>query len=309
MRRAFRLCGRVMAMGAVMIPLLTWSVAAGADDAVARFERGVQLYEAENFDGALVEFNAAYKATNNFKLLFNMGICLVALKEYAEAWDVFQRYLSDGGNEISASRRADVNDRVQKLSLMVARIRVTSNAPAGASLFVDDRLVGTFPFERDITVKAGRRQVGVVAGDRRVTKFVEVGSGDKNVIVDVPLSDRPASPSHASAARDSNGPAIPWPLWGLTAVLAGGTAITGGLAVSARNDLERSQASYGTTLAGLESDADKARALGIVTDVLLVGTVVSATISTYFTIRSFKKRAPHTGMTILPLGVGFTRSF
>ena len=51
--------------------------AQGADREVARrhFERGVALYEAENFDGALEEFRAAYEAQPHPSVLVNIANC------------------------------------------------------------------------------------------------------------------------------------------------------------------------------------------------------------------------------------------
>src|ERR1041384_7041483 len=66
----------------VVFGFALWSAPSYADDeAVTRFERGVQLFEAENYEGALVEFNTAYKLSKNYKLLYNIGICQNALKD------------------------------------------------------------------------------------------------------------------------------------------------------------------------------------------------------------------------------------
>ena len=52
-----------------------------------------------------------------------------------------------------------------------------------------------------------------------------------------------------------------------------------------------------------------ARTYGLVTDVLLVGTVLSAGVSTYLTIRYVGKKKTTAGLTILPMGIGYARSF
>ena len=86
--RSHRSLGRQLAKIGIAATLLFASsvaTAQGTDEALARFERGVQLYEAQNFEGALVEFTAAYKLTENYKLLYNIGICQQQSREYVAA--------------------------------------------------------------------------------------------------------------------------------------------------------------------------------------------------------------------------------
>ena len=284
---------------------------AQGDEAVQRFERAVQLYEAENYEGALVEFNTAYKLSGNYKLLYNIAICQTALKDYALAADTFNKYLADGGAEISDARKADVNDRLAKLALNVTRVKVTTDAPAGASLTIDDLPVGTTPLPETLTVKIGRRNFALTANGRTVTKNVEINHGENAPIniafaqastktVDVPGQGAPAA-----------APSFPIVWWGVTAALAAGTVVTGILAVGKRNDFERDQATFGVSKSTLEDSRSSAQTLGIVTDVLLVATVVGAGVSTYFTIDYFKKKkkAENTGLYITPFGMGYARSF
>jgi hypothetical protein len=299
---------------AAALPLMVaaWSTPAYADDeAVTRFERGVQLYEAENYEGALVEFNTAYKLSKNYKLLYNVGICQNAMKDYAAATESFQRYLNEGGAELSEARRADVNDRLSKLSLMVTRVRVSTNAPSGATLLIDEQPSGTTPLPDTIPVKIGRRQFSITAQGRTVTKTVDVSSGDQTPISLV-LTDTPGQANDTTStpvSTDDDGPSFPWPFWGLTAVLGGATAVTGVLAVGKANDFEKKQATFGIDKASLEDERSKAQTLGLVTDVLLVCTVLSAGVSTVLTIRYFGKKKQNTGIIILPLGIGYSRSF
>lgn len=312
-----RLCRRVAWTAAIAIPLFAWSDLAHADDGVARFERGVQLYEADNFEGALVEFNAAYKLTKNYKLLYNIGICQSASKDYVGAVETFRHYLAEGGTEVTDARRLDVNERLQKLSLMVTRVRVTTDAPAGATLLVDDQAVGTTPLSDSPAVKVGRRQFSIVSSGRTVTKTLDIASGDPNASVSLLLGAEPKSPTlptspepaPGSEQTTTAGPTFPWAFWGLTAVLGGGATVTGILAVGARNDLEERQATYGVRRSELESEHDKAKTLGLVTDGLLIGTAISAGVSTYLTIRYFAKKKRESALTVLPMGIGYTRTF
>ena len=93
--------------------------------------------------------------------------------------------------------------------------------------------------------------------------------------------------------------------------------MTGALAVDARNDLGEKQATFGIDRASMEDDHSKAQTFALASDVLLVGTALSAGLSTYLTVRYFgsKKQSGATtrgtfkAITVLPMGVGYTRSF
>lgn len=285
---------------------------ADGDEAVQRFERGVQLYEAENYEGALVEFNTAYKISSNYKLLYNIGICQTALKDYALATETFNRYLADGGAEISEARKQDVKDRLAKLSLNVTRVKVTTDAPPGATLSIDDRPVGTTPLPESIAVKIGRRQFALTANGHTVTKSVDISSGDQNAPVDIrfTLAAAPPKPETAPPPKSEAAPSFPIVWWGLTAALGAGAVVTGTLAVGKRNDFERDQATFGVTKSKLEDDRSSAQTFGIVTDALIVAAVVGAGVSTYFTIDYVKKKKKqNTGIYVTPFGAGYVRSF
>lgn len=282
---------------------------ADGDEAVQRFERGVQLYESENYEGALVEFNTAYKISGNYKLLYNIAICQTALKDYAVATETFNRYLSEGGAEISAARKQDVQDRLAKLALNVTRVKVTTDAPAGATLTIDDQTVGTTPLPDSIAVKIGRRQFALTANGRTVTKSVDINSGDQNAPINIAFGQATTSTvDTSSATKDSASFPVIW--WGLTAALGAGAVVTGFLAVGKRNDFERDQATFGVSKKTLEDERSSAQTLGIVTDALVVAAVVGAGVSTYFTIDYFKKKKKqNTGIYVTPFGVGYARSF
>lgn len=316
---------RHMAKVAIVATLLlssTIASAQGGDEALARFDRGVQLYEAQNFEGALVEFSAAYKLSGNYKLLYNIGICQQQTRDYVAAAESFRKYLKDGGTEVSAERKADVEDRLNKLSLSVARVRIVTDAPAGTAVTVDDKPVATIPLGEPVTVKIGKRVFAFTANGKTVTKTVDVVSGD-NAPVNLMMADgvgptQPVTPAPSNpenpADKVDTGPSFPWPLWAITALLGGGAAVTGVLAVNQRNDFEEKQATFGVNPSELEDKRSNAQTLGIVTDVLLVGTLVSAGIATYFTIKwasapKGDKTAASNSLYLTPGSVGWVRSF
>jgi hypothetical protein len=154
-----------------------------------------------------------------------------------------------------------------------------------------------------------------------VAKTVEVASGD-NPPVSLMMADAaPSGPPPAPISppvdkpveKVDEGPSFPWPLWAITAVLGGGAAVTGILAVNQRNDFEEKQATFGVNPSELEDKRSNAQTLGIVTDVLLASTIISAGFATYFTIRwagsTPSKSSARNDLYVTPGSVGWVRSF
>ena len=79
-------------------------------------------------------------------------------------------------------------------------------------------------------------------------------------------------------------PVVPIILWSLTGALAVGTGVTGALALTADSTLDRLKTEPGNTEQQIVEQADSAKTLALITDILLAGTAVSAGVATVFTI-------------------------
>lgn len=276
------------------------SVARAEDtkEAVERFERGVGLYQAGAFEGALIEFDAAYKASGNYRILFNIALCKMEGRDPVGALTAFRRYLAEGGDRIDAARRATVEAFVKKLEPAVVSLVVRTDAPPGAEVAIDDERVAVTPLSGPIFIKVGRHRVSVRLGDRRVEKTLEAPSGE-SATVDLPLPPAPSRTTSVSTAATpppttngpQDGPSLLWVPWAVAGGLGIASIATGVVAVDARNDAEAARATFGAARADIDAPADKARALGLATDVLLVSTAVAAGVATYFTIKAVTRPA------------------
>jgi tetratricopeptide (TPR) repeat protein len=108
----------------------------------AHFARGVALAKAHDYAQALNEFQQAYAAVPHFSVLYNIGQARLALGESAEAISVLQRYLDEGGSQIDAKRRAEVEATLQRerarlppetASYVVGEAATPTTAPATAT--------------------------------------------------------------------------------------------------------------------------------------------------------------------------------
>lgn len=280
-----------MCVGATIASSLFGGTAHADDskEAMERFDRGVALYQAGSYEGALLEFEATYKLSGNYRVLFNIGLCRMESRDPVGALAAFRRYLAEGAEKVEPTKRANVEALSKKLEMSVASLVVKSDAPAGTEVRIDDDRVGTIPLSSPLVVKVGRRKVSLVSGDRRVDKIVDVVSGESPA-VSLSLPTIAATPSAQTepqtvAKGASDGSGALWVPWALAGAFGAASAVTGVLASSARNDAATARATFGVTQSDIDSPDKKATTFATATDVLLGATIVSAGIATYFTIR------------------------
>lgn len=148
-------------------------------EAGRRFDRGVQLFRAHNFDAALAEFLRAYEIAPNFVVLYNIGQVYAQLGRNPDAVRAFEQFLARGGQRIRAAQRAEVQAELQRLSQLVARIEVTVHGPETATVLLDDTELGTFPLEEPLLVASGRHVIEARAeGFLPVRREVMIAGGE-----------------------------------------------------------------------------------------------------------------------------------
>jgi hypothetical protein len=95
--------------------------------------------------------------------------------------------------------------------------------------------------------------------------------------------------------------------------LGAGATTTGILAVNARNDAALGQARFGNRTPDIEPAQKRANTFGLVTDILLGATVVTAGIATVITIRHYRNSksgaSAGSALQLAPLGAAVVGSF
>jgi hypothetical protein len=335
--RAFTLCVLIASLSPALGPKVALSAppAASADkrnNAGDHFRRGVALYKERDFVAALVEFRRAYELSPNYRVLYDIGQSLFQLQRYADAIPVFESYLTQGGAQISAVRRASVEGDLRTLRSRVGHVEVTVNVD-GAEVRVDDQTVGTSPLPKPVLVSVGSRRITVAkAGRVSLEKFVDVSAGDQAsvsfVFPDAPSApvaqvpetslppqkapeETPSTPGngaeaeHAAHAEPEPSSSTPlWVAWSTTAVLGAGTAVTGALVLGAKSTLSNQLAAFPGNPDTIEADRRRARTLATTTDILLAATAVSLAISVYVTLTHHRERAPDAAAVKVGFGIG-----
>jgi len=291
-------------------------------EARTRYDKGKQLYTEGAFDAALAELQRSYELAPSYKILYNIALVQRARNDFAGSLAAYEKYLSDGGKELTTARKADVQKEIDSLKTLVAKADIKTNVE-GAEITLDDSPVGKSPIS-GLVLNPGSHRIGASKeGRQSAVKVIKVAGGD-SVTVDLDLLDAsappptttgvvPPPPSDSGSAPPpptdtsfgtsapppppppSRGPV--WVGWAVTGVLAIGAGVTGGLAMStssAHADLRKKE---GVTDKELADSRSQAKSLALVTDVLIPSAVVAGVVSLYFSVRTIEPS--RTGSTSL----------
>jgi hypothetical protein len=147
-------------------------------EAARHFERGVKLYDEQDWRAALIEFERAYATAPHFAVLYNIGQCRYQLLDYAGALTAFERYLALGGAQGPADVVARVKATVEDLKARVARVVVAASVD-DAEITVDDVVVGKTPLASPLVVSEGRRKIAASKdGYATATRLVDLAGND-----------------------------------------------------------------------------------------------------------------------------------
>jgi len=137
----------------LILALATSAAAQEPEEARDLFNEGVVHFDAGRYDDAVTAFRSAYKLNPSWKLLYNIGQCEAALKHYGLAIDAFERYLSEGGDEVPIERRDEVLEELERLRKMVGAVMF--EGPDGVTVVVDGFERGVTPIPAGVLVSAG----------------------------------------------------------------------------------------------------------------------------------------------------------
>lgn len=275
--------------------------ASATTEARERFQRGVTLYREGSFDAALAEFKRAYEIAPNYRILYNLAQVQVERHDAVAALNLFSQYLQQGGSEIEADRRAQVERDMQSLRGRVADLTVESNV-TGARLTIDGVEAGTLPLAGPIQVNSGVRQVAVSkSGYQNASKSLTIAGAQplKVTLTLEPLDGRPAAsaiPSKAaSEPKSEQSRGLSAPFW-VSAIATGvftGTAVTFGIVSLNKNQkLDDELNRHPTNPQAIEDARSSLKTSALLTDVFTGAAVVGAVATVYFAVTSGSSEAP-----------------
>jgi len=261
------------------------------EEATPHFQKGVELYDENDFPNALIEFRRAYEIAQDYHVLFNVSQTYYQLQNYAGALEAFQRYLVEGGANLPRDRRAYVEKEIQKLKGRVALVRVTVNVP-GADILVDDEKVATSPLDHPLTVSAGKRKItAVIQGKPPSSQTIEIAGGDTTAVtLQLDTQSTQTTQTTQTTTTTTTAPPvetrrrIPWAAWGVAGGLFVVWGVTGITALVFSSTAQSKLNTYGSSASDIKSAENTAGAFALVSDISLGCTVVAAGVALVMTV-------------------------
>jgi hypothetical protein len=289
MSRPFAIIALIVALarpGAAAPPL---------EEARTRFAAGVQLFHEGSFDAALAEFRKAYQLAPSYRVLYNIAQVQFELHDYVEALKSFRQYLAEGGPEVPAERRAQVEGEVQKLERRVATLEIAAEVE-GAEILIDDVPVGTTPLRSPIIVNAGSRRITATKPGRVTTaRSLTVAGGDRVKVelklpeaVSVRLVAQPVPVTQPVPAAPSAPVAAPrtrmWVALAATAALAVGAGTFALITRQDKLDFETQLDTFPSTPEAIDHARKQMARDAAITDGLAGASLLAAGLTLYFAV-------------------------
>ncbi|MBI5485864.1 MAG: PEGA domain-containing protein [Deltaproteobacteria bacterium] len=146
------------------------------------YRRGRELYEAGQPEEALAELRVSYSLIPHWATINGMALCLEDLGRKDEALATYVQGLREGGADIPAEQRSQMEARVVGLrtELGLGHVGVISTPP-GATVFLNGASIGTTPLDQDIA--AGSYSLTVeIPGEGRAERPLVVRAGETRVL-------------------------------------------------------------------------------------------------------------------------------
>lgn len=279
------------------------------EEARMHFAAGVNLVRdpaRPRYEEAYAEFQKAYALTSAPKILGNIGLCAMKLERDSEAIDAYTRFLAEV-TDMTPDERLQVERDLTTLRATVANVTLESRPPG--ALIRDTRVpnqgdsvtntYGPLGGPTSLGLRRGHHVIKAVFPDgREVLWTADLNGGESHVFEapaaapPAPIEPAPVTTTPAAAERAGPRP-IPTSVFvagGATVTLLGASVVTGILSLGKQSDYEA--LNDGSDVARATAVRDDGVALGLASDILLVGAVVGAGVTTYLFLTRPGAREP-----------------
>jgi hypothetical protein len=293
-----------------------------SDDARQKFNVGVNLLtdpEGPRYEEAYRAFKQAYAASPVYKILGNLGLCAMKLERDDEAIAAYEKYLADGGKDLSRSEVKQITDDLATLKAAVAHVTIESDPP-GAEIF-DARIpvrgervlndYGAIAQPTKLGLHQGTHQLTArLAGYPDQTWDVEIVGGQdppphkfvfsKEAPPPVQQAVVPVAPTAPPPPVTSR--PVPTSVWigvAATGALAAATVVTSVLAMSNHNDFENARTAGDVSKQNSLKDSGQTK--NIIADACLGGAAVAFVVTgvLFFTRPSVNMESGHAKNTLV----------
>jgi hypothetical protein len=277
--------------------------ASPTDDAVAQasehYGRGVRLYQEEDYAAAVIEFNRAYELAPNFAVLYNIGQSYYSLRDYAAALTALERYEREGGAQVPAERRPQLEREIRELRGRVAHVTLVTSVP-GADVTLDDAPLAGGSEGEPRLVGAGRHRFAASKpGFVTAARVVDVAGGDTLTVRLELLSESSGASTPAPVRERSNYTgAVVTGIAGVAGVAVG--AVFGVLTLNGKATLDGECSGAKVCPSRAQSDIDAYARNGTIAGVGFGVGVVGLGLGAYFFFHERGKEAASTQARLAP---------
>jgi len=285
----------------------TWSSIALAQDAAPtnnkdeeareHFTAGVNLLQDPahpRYDEAYIEFKQAYALKASPTILGNMALCALKLERDAEAIDLYTRYLAESPG-LDPQERTQVERDLSTLRAGLAKITVSSR-PDGAIIH-DTRMpaqgeritnvYGPISGQTELGIRRGHHLIKAhFPGGTEQSWEIDVNGGEAHVFEKPVEPEAPPvvpepTPDQTRPEQKADRP-LTKPIYVsgfVTIGLGAATLVTGILALDAHS--RYGKANDGSDPENAADIRSSGKTLNVVSDVLLIGTIIGAGVTAY----------------------------
>jgi hypothetical protein len=272
------------------------------EEAKRAFSAGVILLkdpDGAKYEDALVQFNKAYRLSGSWKALGNVALCSMKLERDGEAIAAYEKYLAQGGKEVDADERAQIERDLAALKAQVVQVHL--EVPQGASRLVDERANAHGRVLNEYPLGSGQVQLGIHPGHHVMTMRLATG-GELRWDVDlVPSTTVTHKFESAAAPEPTPAPSEPrtlgWVIGGMGAVGIGVGAVFGLKTFAAKSDSDGYCNGTLCRQPGLEL-RNKANTYATISDVAFAVGVAGVGAGAYFLFFRSPADKPGTGLAI-----------
>jgi len=223
------------------------------------FLSGVEMFQKQNFKGAIEKFKTADKLDPNWKTKFNIGMCHFELKEYPAALSVLSQFVEEGSTDASSEHVDLAINAIVAARAEVFTIRLF-DVEENLSIEVDGEEPMLSPDRSEMFLTPGKHRIriwstkdifldetiiGVKGEIREYKSFV----AQEKVETVTGLEGEESGEDKAAEKKKKKPGMKPMELagWILLGVAGGalvGGAVSGGLAINERNQMEDLEKEY-----------------------------------------------------------------
>jgi hypothetical protein len=222
-------------------------------DPKALFASGEKKFKANDYNGALVDFQASQSAKADPATLRYIALCQDNLQQFADAAASYEKFIAENPPKMK-DQVEEAKKRLEAIKAMPGKVHVETNPP-GASIVLDGAQT---PYEKvtptDIELAAGKHTLLIGAeGYENTTKEIEVGYASKQDVSAELMKKEAPPPPPPVAAEQPAPPAEPPPapppeprskvpayVTGAVAIVAAGVGTGFGIkALSQSDDFEK----------------------------------------------------------------------